>query len=329
MQLLHLEPVDGAAQLVDLDRAGVDLHAQTGRSLVDEVDGLVRQLPTGDVAVGQRGGSHEGGVLDLDLVVRLVALLEPAQDRDGVLDRGLADEDLLEATLERRVLLDVLAELVERGGSDEPQLSSGEHRLEHVAGIHRGLAGRARPDDGVELVDEGDDLAVAGLDLLEDRLEPLLELAAVLRAGDHRAEVEADEPLATQGLGDVAVDDALSQALDDRGLADPGLADEDRVVLCPAREHLHDAPDLGVTADDRVELAVTSLGREVGAVLLEGLAAALLGFGRHLAARTQLVDARLDRLGDARPCHSWDGALLDEGQHEQVRRRGGCRPWRT
>ena len=41
-QLLHLQPVDGALQLVDLDRPGVDLHPQPGRGLVDQVDRLVR-----------------------------------------------------------------------------------------------------------------------------------------------------------------------------------------------------------------------------------------------------------------------------------------------
>ena len=61
----------------------------------------------GDVAVGQRGRGDERGVADLHLVVRLVALLQPAQDRDGVLDAGLADVDRLEAPLERGVLLDV------------------------------------------------------------------------------------------------------------------------------------------------------------------------------------------------------------------------------
>ena len=94
------------------------------------------------------------------------------------------------------------------------------------------------------------------LDLLEDGLEPLLELAAVLRAGDHRAEVEAISALVAQALGDVAVDDALGQPLDDGGLADAGLADEDGVVLGAAGQHLHDAADLGVAADDRVELAL-------------------------------------------------------------------------
>jgi hypothetical protein len=72
-------------------------------------------------------------------------------------------------------------------------------------------------------------------------------------------------------LGHVAVDDALGQALDDGGLADAGLADEHGVVLGAAREHLDDPADLGVAADDRVELAVARGLGEVGAVLLQGL----------------------------------------------------------
>jgi hypothetical protein len=51
--------------------------------------------------------------------------------------RRLADEDLLEAALQRGVLLDVLAVLVERRRADHPQLAAGQHRLEHVAGVHR------------------------------------------------------------------------------------------------------------------------------------------------------------------------------------------------
>src|SRR5699024_8296996 len=49
--VLHLQTVDGAAELIDLDRSRVDLHPQPAGSLVDEVDGLVGQLPAGDVAV--------------------------------------------------------------------------------------------------------------------------------------------------------------------------------------------------------------------------------------------------------------------------------------
>ena len=73
---------------------------------------------------------------------------------------GLADEHLLEPALQRRVLLDPLAVLIQRGRADHAQLAAGQHRLEHVAGVHRAL-GRARADDRVQLVDERDDLAVA------------------------------------------------------------------------------------------------------------------------------------------------------------------------
>ena len=90
-------------------------------------------------------------------MVRLVALLEAAQDPDRVGHRRLADEDGLEPPLERRVLLDVRAVLVERRRADRAQLAAGEHRLEQVAG-RDGALGRARADDRVELVDEEDDL---------------------------------------------------------------------------------------------------------------------------------------------------------------------------
>ena len=195
----------------------------------------------------------------------------PRRICDGVLDRRLADEDLLEAALQGGVLLDALAVLVERGRADHAQLTAREHRLEHVAGVHRGVAAGARADDGVELVDEGDDLALGGLDLLEHGLEPLLELAAVLRAGDHRRQVERQQAATLQRVGYVAGDDPLGEPLDDGGLADAGLADEDRVVLGTSRQHLHDAADLGVTADDRVELAALGGLGEVDGVLLERL----------------------------------------------------------
>ena len=84
-----------------------------------------------------------------------------------------------------------------------------------------------------------------------------------------------DQPLAAQRLGHVAGDDPLGQALDDGGLADAGLADQHRVVLGPPGQHLDDPADLGVAADDRVELAVAGALGQVDAVLLQRLVGAL------------------------------------------------------
>ena len=292
-ELLDLELLDAALDLVDLGRDGGQLDADARGGLVDQVDRLVGEEAVGDVAVAEHRGGDQRGVGDADAVVRLVALLEPAQDRDRVLDRRLADVDRLEAPLERRVLLDVLLVLVERGGADRAQLAAGEHRLEQVGGVDGALGG-AGADDRVQLVHEQDDLAVGLLDLLEDGLQALLELAAVLGAGDQRADVERDDAAVLELLRHVAGDDALGEALGDRGLADAGLADQDGVVLGAAGEDLDDAADLVVAADDRVELAVLGGLREVAAELLERL---VLVLGVLVGHAVRAADG-LDRLDD-------------------------------
>src|SRR3546814_17132603 len=101
----------------------------------------------------------------------LVFFLEAAQDRDRVLDRRLADEHRLEAPLQRRILLDVLAIFVERGRADAVQFAAREGGLEEVRRGHRAF-GFARPAQRVHLVDEQDAAAVAGLDTTQAAHEP-------------------------------------------------------------------------------------------------------------------------------------------------------------
>ena len=212
---------------------------------------------------------------DRDLVVGFVALLESAQDRDGVLDGRLADVDLLEAALERGILLDELAVLVEGRRADEAQLAAREHGLQHVRCRDRPLAA-AGTHEHVELIDERDDPTVGVGDLFEHRLEALLELPAVHRSGDERRDVEGHELLVLERLGDIARDDALGETLDDGRLADARLADEHGVVLGAAGQHLADSPDLGIPPDHGVELALPRTVGEVDPELLEGALGVLL-----------------------------------------------------
>ena len=99
------------------------------------------------------------------------------------------------------------------------------------------------------------------------------------------ADVERPDLLAAQDVGHVARGDELRQALDDGGLAHARVAQDERVVLLAARQHLHHALDLAVAPDDRVELAVGGQLGEVAAVALEhgvlvgGLT--LAGHGAH------------------------------------------------
>src|SRR5262249_12819153 len=128
--------------------------------------------------------------------------------------------------------------------------------------------GPARADDGVELVDE-DDRVLRLADLVHHGLEPFLELPAILGSRHYCGEVEGDDALVLESLGHLAGDDALRQPLRDRRLAHPGLADQDRVVLLAARQHLEDALDLLLPPDDRVELALASQLGEVASELVQ------------------------------------------------------------
>src|SRR2546429_6601387 len=51
------------------------------------------------------------------------AFPQPLEDLDGLVHRGRIDDHSLEPPLERPVLLDILAVLVERGGADALQLT--------------------------------------------------------------------------------------------------------------------------------------------------------------------------------------------------------------
>ncbi len=127
----------------------------------------------------------------------------------------------------------------------------------------------------MELVNEGDDLAARVGDLLEDGLQALFELAPVLGSGDHRSEIEGDDPPIPQPLRYISFDDAICESLDDGSLADAGLPDQNRVVLGAAREDLDDTADLLVTPDHRVELPLAGCLGEVPAVAFESLVAPL------------------------------------------------------
>ena len=258
--LFDLHAAHDALHAVDLLWARVDLHAQSGGGLVDEVDGLIRQEAAGDVAIRQGGGGDQRGVLNADAVVHLVALLESAQDAHRVLHGWLAHVDLLEATLQCGILFDVLAVLVQGGGTDQAQLTSGQQRLDHVACVHGRIATGACAHNGMQLIDEGDDLPFGLLDLVEDSLEALLKLASILRAGQHGTQIQRNELLATQGLRHVASHDAAGKPLHDGRLSDARLADKNWVVLGTAGQYLHHATDFLITADDRINLSLTCTG---------------------------------------------------------------------
>ena len=253
----------------------------------------------------------------------LIALLEAAQNRDGVLHRGLRHLHRLKAALQRRVLFDVLAVLVQRGRPDATQFTASQLWLEHIGRIGGALGGTC-PHNGMQLVDKEDDPTLGRGDFLEEGLETLLELPAIFRASDHRADIESDDPTILERLGHIAIHDSLGQALDDGRLAHAGFTDKHRIVLSAPRQHLHHPPDLIIPADHRVYLTLAGQGRQVLAVLLQSLKLFLrIGIGHTLIAphRAQRLEHRIafesQPIGDATNAVS---ALFQQAQEQVLRR---------
>ncbi len=244
--------------------------------------------------------------------------LEALQDLDRILDRGLVHVDLLEPAQQGAVLFEMVAEFLVGGRADAADRTRTERRLQKVRRIHRPAAGRTRADDRVDFVDEQDRVRHP-FEFGDDLLQSLLEIAAIAGAREQRAHVERIDHGFRQHFGHFAFDDLARQAFRDRGLADAGIADIERVVLAAAAEDLHRAIDLRPATDQRIDLAVFRLLVEIDGELVErsfllGVLALLgLGLGRGvfcaslrracLARTAALADAVADEADRIQPAH--------------------------
>ena len=121
-------------------------------------------------------------------------------------------------------------------------------------------------------------------DLVHDSLDPFFELPSVFGSGNHHGEVEHHDPTVGQQFGYVPLNHPLGKALDDRGLADPRLANQHRVVFGTATENLNGPLDLLLAADHRVKFALLGQFSEITTERVERRRFALAALGRGVAA---------------------------------------------
>ena len=147
-------------------------------------------------------------------------------------------------------------------------LAAGQGRFQHVARIHAAFTA-ANAHHGVQLVQEQDDLTASLLHLVDDRLEPLLELAPELGSGHHGRQVQGHHAPVLQRVGDIADGDALCQTFRNGGLPHAGLTDYHRVVLAAPGQRLHDLPDFQVAPHHGVQLPLPGHCSEIDAALFQ------------------------------------------------------------
>ncbi len=245
--------------------------------LIDNIDGLVGQMTIVDVFDREFHRRPQGSVGVAQVVVIFELPLQAAENFKGLVGAGFRYVDFLEATTEGTILLKMLAEFLIGSRSDAAQLACGKGGLEQIGGIHCPTRDGTRTDDGMDLVDEKDGLGLA-LQGLEHRLQALLEVAAITRAGNERTHIEGVDGRVAQMLGHAAMDDGARQTLDDGGLAHPRFANEEGVVLAPPRQNLQGPFQLLRTPDEGVDAPGPCQGIEVAGVGGEGILARFVAF---------------------------------------------------
>ena len=200
-----------------------------------------------------------------------VLFLQATQNCDGVFDRRLAYQHRLETTLKSSILFDVLAVFVERGGTDSMKLATGQSRLQHIARIHGAVARGASTYDGVQLVDEQDDLPVGLLHFAQHSLQAVFEFTTILSTGKHGGKIERNKLTIFQAGRNVARNNSLGQTFDNCRLAYAGLTNKHRVVLRTTGKNLNRTTNLLGATDYWVKLAVACLLGKVLAILLQHL----------------------------------------------------------
>ena len=224
--------------------------------------------------MGQGRGGDDGGVRDLHAVEHLVPLLQATQNCDGILHRGFIHLHRLEPAFQSGVLFDILPVLVQRRRADAVQLAPSQHGFQEVARVHAAL-GLSCAHNGVQFIDEQDDLALGLLHFVQYCLQPFLKLAPVLGARDQRAHIQRENGLVLQLFGDVLLHDSLGKSLGNGGFANAGFTDENGVVLRLPGQDTNNIPDFLIPSDHRVHLLLSCPLDQIGAVLFQRVVGSL------------------------------------------------------
>ena len=224
----------------------------------------------------------------------LILFLQATQNRNGVFDCWLAHQHRLETTLKRSILFDVLAVFVERSSTDSMKLATSQSRLQHIARVHGAIARGAGAHNGVQLIDEQDNLPVGLLHFAKDSLQTVFELTTILSASEHRRKVKRNKLTVFQAGGNVTRNDALGQAFNDCRFAHARLANKHRVVLRTTGKNLNGTTNFLGTTDYRIEFAITCLLSKVLAILLQHLELSFRLRIGYASVAAEILISRLD-----------------------------------
>ena len=150
------------------------------------------------------------------------------------------------------------------------QFTSGKHRFQHIACIHRTVC-LTGSDDQVKLIDEEYNLAFTFLHFFEDCFETFLKFTTILGSCNQCSHIQRKNLLILKAFRNIAGNDSLCQSFDGCCLTNTRLSDQHRVILGLTRKDTDDITDFCITSDDRIQFLVSRLLDKILTVFVQGI----------------------------------------------------------
>jgi Protein of unknown function (DUF3170). len=263
-----LEAVLAMTQAFQRRRHVVLAEGNPGARGVEHADGLVWQLASGNVAMGQFHRFMNRGVQHLHTVMLLQFGGNATEHFHGGDFIRFLDLHQLKTPGEGRVFLEVFFVLQPRGGGQGAQLAAGQSRFQQVGRVAATFCATGA-DQGVGFVDKQNDRFFRAAHGVDHAFESLFELALDPGTGLQQPEVEYPQADFLQRRRHVCGGDAQGQAFDHGGFTDTRSTHQDRVVLPTPQQDVDALTDLAITPDDRVDTPGVGIGSQVLSVLIE------------------------------------------------------------
>mmetsp|Transcript_1099 Transcript_1099/g.1640 ORF Transcript_1099/g.1640 Transcript_1099/m.1640 type:complete len:277 (-) Transcript_1099:539-1369(-) len=252
-------------------------------------------------------------------MMELIPGLQSTQNTNCIFRTWLINHNLLKATFESLVLLNVLSVFINRRCTNAPKFTPRQSRLQQVRRIHRSLC-RTRTHDCVHLVNEQHNLPITVLHLLQHSLETLLKLPPHTRSSDERTHIQPNKPTRRlQQIRHIARHHSLRNSLRNRRLPHTRITNQHRIILRPSTQNLNRSSNFIVASNDRVEFALFGLFCEVNAVFVQSVVHVFggAGGGRSASFADGLDGVEDVVVGFAKFCHGVDEEFVFFGQCEE------------
>ena len=158
-----------------------------------------------------------------------------------------------ETSCKSRVLFDEAPVFVSCRRADDPDLTSRKHRFQYIRRVYCSLCCTGTRNCVYLIYKQYDISAVS--DLIGYRLYPLLKVAAVFRARDHRRKIETENTHIFKPLRHISCRCTQGDTFGYGGLADTACPDKAGIVLAAAYKYAHSLVYLPVTRYHRVKPA--------------------------------------------------------------------------